>query len=591
MSLTARQRSIHSKNGKKYASFNKGKKGKKPNEGEYLVTNAPTDLRNISYPGGAVALGLLLTARVAAALWGHIGDCDETYNYWEPLHYLIYGSGLQTWEYSPVYAIRSYVPLWLFAIPAKLLAIICEPILLFYLIKSLLGILSAVAEFMFYKAICFEFGVHVGRTWLALSLPAAGCFAAAPAMLPSAWSNALSTAALACWWRKRNAAAILLTAANAILSWPFAALLGIPIAIDMLLLKRHVTDFFKWSAVALMVFLGPMVLVDSWHYGRLVIAPWNIVAYNIFTEHGPDLYGVEPWTFYFINGFLNFNLVWVLALSCPLLLAACRVLTSRAAPRPAFCCPYWLSLMPLYLWLAVFMLQPHKEERFLYPVYSMIVLCGAISLDCLQKMWYALSCELRTQRRRHYLTHTASLFWLCVLAAGFTGLSRIVALYNNYHAPMSILNSLPQTNADEILYVCYGKDWYRAPSSFHLPDEGYRVRFIKSQFKGQLPAPFNDNWNATRLIQPHFNDHNEESSLTYLKPSQCLYLVDSDIGEANSLEPRYASDNTTWEIIDTKPILDAEKSHKIFRAFYLPFISNKHCVFANLYLLKNRVAA
>lgn len=27
-----------------------------------------------------------------------IMDCDETFNYWEPVHYLMYGSGLQTWE-------------------------------------------------------------------------------------------------------------------------------------------------------------------------------------------------------------------------------------------------------------------------------------------------------------------------------------------------------------------------------------------------------------------------------------------------------------------------------------------------------------
>lgn len=52
------------------------------------MTSAPSDLRKIAYPGGAVALGMLLTARLAAAYWGQIADCDETYNYWEPLHYL-----------------------------------------------------------------------------------------------------------------------------------------------------------------------------------------------------------------------------------------------------------------------------------------------------------------------------------------------------------------------------------------------------------------------------------------------------------------------------------------------------------------------
>ena len=34
----------------------------------------------------------------------------------------------------------------------------------------------------------------------------------------------------------------------------------------------------------------------------------------MFTSHGPDLYGTEPATFYLINGFLNFNFVFLAAL-------------------------------------------------------------------------------------------------------------------------------------------------------------------------------------------------------------------------------------------------------------------------------------
>ena len=52
----------------------------------------------------------LVGVRVLAALWSPILDCDEVYNYWEPTHYLLYGHGGQTWEYSPDYAVRSYAP-------------------------------------------------------------------------------------------------------------------------------------------------------------------------------------------------------------------------------------------------------------------------------------------------------------------------------------------------------------------------------------------------------------------------------------------------------------------------------------------------
>lgn len=35
----------------------------------------------------------------------------------------------------------------------------------------------------------------------------------------------------------------------------------------------------------------PLVAVDSFFYGKVVIAPLNILLYNVFTPHGPDLYG------------------------------------------------------------------------------------------------------------------------------------------------------------------------------------------------------------------------------------------------------------------------------------------------------------
>ncbi|XP_075980065.1 alpha-1,2-mannosyltransferase Alg9 [Anticarsia gemmatalis] len=589
MPLTARQRSIHNKNGaKRGTSFSKGKR--KWNEGEFLVTNAPSDLRSIAYPGGAVALVLLLGARILSAYYGHVADCDETFNYWEPLHYLVYGTGLQTWEYSPVYAIRSYIPLWLFAVPAKILSWFMTPVSVFYALRVLLAVLSACAELMFYKAVCHEFGVHVGRVWLALTLPAAGMFTSSAAMLPSAWSSALASAALACWWRKRYPPAVLLTAASAIMSWPFTALLGVPIAIDMLFIKRQFVDFIKWSVIALILILLPTIAIDSWHYGKLTIAPLNIVLYNIFTEHGPSLYGVEPWTYYFVNGFLNFNVVWVYALSCPLQLLACTVIAPRSTARASFCAPYWLDLMPLALWLAVFMLQPHKEERFLYPVYSMIILAGAIALDCLQKMTFAVGTELfrwrRERERRHYLAYTGPLMIMCVLVAGVGGISRITALYTNYHGPMTILRHLPAAPDNSQINVCFGKEWHRSPSSFHLPS-GYVTRFIRSEFNGQMPAPFSDAHNATRLIHAHFNDQNKGDNSTYLTPSQCHYLVDSDVGNPSFLQPHYHKQKS-WETVASVAILDANKSHQVFRAFYVPVLSSKNTVFANLYLLKNK---
>ena len=57
---------------------------------------------------------LHLLSKLASITTSPIQDCDEVFNYWEPLHYLIYGFGFQTWEYVPRFALRSWAFLSLF---------------------------------------------------------------------------------------------------------------------------------------------------------------------------------------------------------------------------------------------------------------------------------------------------------------------------------------------------------------------------------------------------------------------------------------------------------------------------------------------
>ena len=57
---------------------------------------------------------IFATVHVIGGTINHIDDTDEVYGYYEPLHYLLYGKGMQTWEYSPVYAIRYRIIISLF---------------------------------------------------------------------------------------------------------------------------------------------------------------------------------------------------------------------------------------------------------------------------------------------------------------------------------------------------------------------------------------------------------------------------------------------------------------------------------------------
>lgn len=64
------------------------------------------------------AFYLFLAANLVSALFNPIQDCDETFNFLEPTHYLSHGYGLQTWEWSPAYGIRD----WLYVLPHALVA-------------------------------------------------------------------------------------------------------------------------------------------------------------------------------------------------------------------------------------------------------------------------------------------------------------------------------------------------------------------------------------------------------------------------------------------------------------------------------------
>ena len=277
-------------------------------------------------------LHLLLAARLSAALWSTISDCDETFNYWEPIHFFIYGKGFQTWEYSPEFGLRSYFYILLHTVPAWVYERLLNPhpLFVFYFLRCLLGMVSAFCEAYFVQAVKREAGAIAARLTLAMLALSAGMFVASTALLPSTTSMYLLMLSMGAWFNGNMQLAILFTAMSAFLSWPFAAVLGVPIALDILFVRFKWLTFFRWCAISVATILVPQIAMDTSYYGRMTVAPLNIVMYNIFTPHGPDLYGTEPWTFYFVNGFLNFNVVFFLALvSLPLVALVNRLLPKQ----------------------------------------------------------------------------------------------------------------------------------------------------------------------------------------------------------------------------------------------------------------------
>lgn len=592
-SLRSRQSAFSKKDVKKLAA----KKTPPQKNEDVPVSPHPSEI-GLVYPRADMAFKVLLTARFCAAIWSNISDCDETYNFWEPSHFMLYGKGFQTWEYSPEFALRSYTYIMVNMFPAWVYSQLFQTnrMLTFYFSRCLFAFVCAQCELYFYKAVCREFGVAIGRLTLAFLLLSAGMFISSSAFLPSTFSMYITLLSMAAWFQRKYELAIFTTALSAFLSWPFAGLIGLPIAVDLVLRKGDIARFLRWSAISTVAIVPIMIWLDSQYYGRIVFAPINIVLYNVFSSHGPDLYGTEPWSFYFVNCFLNFNFVSIFAILTPFVLFVSEFVV-KSQPRHSACLPFWLSLMPLYLWCVVFFLQPHKEERFLFPVYPLICLCGAVTVDTLQKLWFALLIQFRKKnkadsKKMHYLNDTIPIFVFVVAICSILGVSRILSLHKGYHAPMDILmelgglessGELPKGNIN----VCVGKEWYRFPSSFFLPNDRFHLRFLQSEFKGQLPAPFSSGQNATAIIPKNMNDQNLEEPSRYFPVEKCHFLIDAYLGSESPLEPHYASNNSAWTVVKSLPFLNAAKSGKFFRAFYFPFLSAKFCEYGTYYLLRS----
>ena len=123
-------------------------------------------------------LKMLASIRIASAFYSVINDCDEIYNYWEPLHLLLFGRGFQTWEYSPDYAIRSWLYIVIHYIPSYILSFIVSDskVALFYTFRILLGFFHAGAEYFLYSSVGLRLGYGIARLYFITNLLAVGTF-------------------------------------------------------------------------------------------------------------------------------------------------------------------------------------------------------------------------------------------------------------------------------------------------------------------------------------------------------------------------------------------------------------------------------
>ncbi|KAF2711419.1 glycosyltransferase family 22 protein [Pleomassaria siparia CBS 279.74] len=538
-----------------------------------------------------IAFYIFLAANVLAAAFSPIQDCDEVFNYWEPTHYLNHGNGLQTWEYSPEYAIRSWVYVGMHAVVnwvGSLLPFVNSKAAEFYFLRVFLAFVCAVCETRLFSTISRTMNPRVAIFFLMTMVFSPGMYHASIAYLPSSfamYTTMLGFSSFMDWQGGiRTAQGIMWFAVGSLLGWPFAGALVIPYVVEEVLMASITGDIIEGmrrvldgGVRALIVFGVQMFIDTSFFYHKATSVPLNIVIYNVFSggSKGPNIYGVEPWHFYIRNLTLNFNVWFFLALGAlPLLLVQHTVRQRTISKQTLLRGIVFLS--PFYLWLAIFTIQPHKEERFMYPAYPALALNAATSLHILLANFG--SSDPRDLVSRIPPKLKLAIVSMSILATLDLGVLRTIGTMTAYSAPLTVYSPLQRPGVAQLGdNVCLGKEWYRFPSSYHLP-KGVRAKFVKSEFSGLLPGEFSEAkvgfgfFPGAWLIPSGMNDENKEDPGKYTDITHCKFLIDSQFPSipATALEPDHVSDTNTWEKLSCASFLDANETGILGRLIWVP---------------------
>ncbi|KAG6607914.1 Dol-P-Man:Man(6)GlcNAc(2)-PP-Dol alpha-1,2-mannosyltransferase, partial [Cucurbita argyrosperma subsp. sororia] len=516
------------------------------------------------------ALGLL---RYMSATFNIIHDCDEVFNYWEPLHYLLYKSGFQTWEYSSQFALRSYLYIVLHELVGRPAAWLFseDKVRVFFAVRIFLGLLSVVTETVLVVALSRRFGKRLATYTLAMLCLTSGCFFASTSFLPSSFSMYAVSLSSGLFLLEKPAPAVAAAAAGVILGWPFSILVFLPITLYSL--RRKFKEAFLAGALTSISLLAFSLLVDYHYYKRWTSSVLNLLIYNVLGGGESHLYGTGGPLFYLRNGFNNLNVSFVLAL---LFLGILPISRKKYMPD------LLVVISPIYIWLGFMSLQPHKEERFLYPIYPLICVAASAVIECFPDFF-----------RDRYNPYDNSLLVVIAkvlrpLALGLilcASHARTFSLIHGYSAPLEVYKVL--AHHDEIgtgSTICVGSEWHRFPSSFFIPDYVNEVRWIDDGFRGLLPFPFNSTLGGTAASPPYFNNKNKASDEQYPRNlDACTFLVELQLDRPYA---SHGSDTSKWETVAAWHYLDREFSPPFYRSFFIPYLWQSKNAFGMYKLLR-----
>jgi alpha-1,2-mannosyltransferase len=331
---------------------------------------------------------LLLTHGIVGVFLLSPGDCDEQYNYWEPLSLLVRGRGFTTWEYQPQFALRSYLYLLIHApVPYLFASLGGQMVIAYYINRLLLSILYMCSVYSLCRAVGHRLDIFPPHTanWLLFF------FATSPAsvqwsgaFLPSTFSTVFALFSLACLLRGRVRLAMCACVVQVVLGWPFTGILTLSTLIYIIGLRQRLS-LMAMGAVMTTMLLGLLWIVDIFFYQTAVNPSMlNLLYYNVI-QNNSYLYGTEDTTYYLKYCLLNCPAT-VLALFHAVLTCCSgkvnfqylrRLYSQDASYLRSLLMPI-VVFTPAFLFGGILLLQPHKEERFLTPLVPFLLFIAAV---------------------------------------------------------------------------------------------------------------------------------------------------------------------------------------------------------------------
>ena len=245
------------------------------------------NLSEIAYP-------ILVCVNALATTLNHIDDTDETFGYWEPLHYLLFGTtGMQTWEYAEQFAIRTYAFILPFLGISTLFKVYFKvqlKISFFLIIRLTLSVMSAYSEKRFVLAIQKLFGITIALNTAMFMILSPGIFICSTAFLPSAVAMSVVMLSISFWMEGMYVFSIAMGCIAVFWTgWPFVGVLFVPLGLHMLVVaccpseeKNSKTNYSVFSLIlygfiTLIFIAGSAAAVDIFMYKK-----WYRINYFIY---------------------------------------------------------------------------------------------------------------------------------------------------------------------------------------------------------------------------------------------------------------------------------------------------------------------